>query len=154
MLAAAAIDMNVSSPYVEKKKNDFPALSGLPWVERMTWTKACRVQDIPVGTIVRHRLSNGSPVALTRLADDRVIAFENRCPHVGGPLALGQVRGNEIVCPWHFFRFDLVTGEAVGADKSIMRMKFFPVTIENGDVFVQADRDDFENVQPTSQASA
>jgi nitrite reductase (NADH) small subunit len=113
----------------------------------MAWTKACRTQDIPVGTIVRHRLSDGSPIALTRLADDRVVAFENKCPHFGGPLALGQLRGNEIVCPWHFFRFDLTTGHAIGTDKSIMRMKLFPVNVENGDVFVQADRGDLDELE-------
>ena len=104
----------------------------------MPWLRACRANEVSVGSITRQRLSNGSPVALTRLPDDSVVAFENRCPHAGGPLALGTVRGTQIVCPWHFFRFDLTTGAAAGIDRSIMRVKMFPVNVENGEVFVEA----------------
>ncbi len=42
-----------------------------------------------------------------------VRAISATCPHYGGPLALGQVRHGEIVCPWHRFRFDLATGRSV-----------------------------------------
>ena len=104
----------------------------------MPWFRACRADEVKVGTITRQRLNNRSPVALTRLPDGSVVAFENRCPHVGGPLALGTMRGDQVVCPWHFFRFDLKTGETAGTDKSIMRVKLFPVNVENGDVFVDA----------------
>jgi nitrite reductase (NADH) small subunit len=104
----------------------------------MPWLRACRADEVAAGAITRQRLENGSPIALTRLSDDSVVAFENRCPHAGGPLALGTVRGDQVVCPWHFFRFDLKTGEAAGTDASIMRMKTFPVNVENGEVFVDA----------------
>ena len=105
----------------------------------MPWMTACRAEEVLSGAIKRQRLSNGKPVALTRLTDDRIVAFENKCPHFGGPLAMGKVSGTEIVCPWHFFRFDLVTGETANVDQSIMRIKVFPVTIEKGEVLVEAD---------------
>lgn len=38
-------------------------------------------------------------------------ALGHRCPHVNGPLALGRVEGNEVICPWHGARFDLDTGK-------------------------------------------
>ncbi|MEM9406671.1 MAG: Rieske (2Fe-2S) protein [Acidobacteriota bacterium] len=37
-------------------------------------------------------------------------ALENRCPHTGGPLALGHCADGAIACPWHGARFDLATG--------------------------------------------
>jgi nitrite reductase (NADH) small subunit len=33
------------------------------------------------------------------------------CPHAGGPLALGQLRGNIVTCPWHGWQFDVSTGQ-------------------------------------------
>ncbi len=37
-------------------------------------------------------------------------AVDNVCPHRGGPLGLGIVEGNKIVCPWHGWEFELATG--------------------------------------------
>jgi len=47
-------------------------------------------------------------------------ALDNTCPHRGGPLAEGDVIGNEIVCPWHLWGFDVATGTCGGnADLSV-----------------------------------
>jgi nitrite reductase/ring-hydroxylating ferredoxin subunit len=32
------------------------------------------------------------------------------CPHNRGPLAQGRVDGRTLVCPWHWYRFDVDTG--------------------------------------------
>lgn len=40
-------------------------------------------------------------------------AVSNRCPHTGGPLALGRIEDGAVVCPWHGAAFDLRTGRAV-----------------------------------------
>ena len=45
-------------------------------------------------------------------------ATTNVCPHRGGPLGEGDLLGNEIVCPWHFWSFDVKTGANV-ADPSL-----------------------------------
>jgi nitrite reductase/ring-hydroxylating ferredoxin subunit len=37
-------------------------------------------------------------------------ASDNSCPHRGGPLGEGDIIGNEIVCPWHLWGFDVETG--------------------------------------------
>lgn len=33
-----------------------------------------------------------------------------QCPHNGGPLVEGVVRDGCVVCPWHWYRFDLRSG--------------------------------------------
>lgn len=40
-----------------------------------------------------------------------VYALDNTCPHAGGPLGEGTLRGELIVCPWHGWRFNVRTGE-------------------------------------------
>ena len=37
-------------------------------------------------------------------------ALGNRCPHTGGPLSLGRLQGDCIVCPWHGTQFQLDNG--------------------------------------------
>ena len=108
----------------------------------MGWVKACRSEDISTEGITRQKLERGPVVALARLADDRIVAFENRCPHQAAPLSFGKITGTEITCPWHFFRFDVITGKTVATDKSIMKLATFPVKVQDGTVFVDLpDRD-------------
>jgi nitrite reductase (NADH) small subunit len=35
---------------------------------------------------------------------------DNACPHNGGPLADGLVRGGVVTCPWHWYSYELATG--------------------------------------------
>jgi nitrite reductase (NADH) small subunit len=43
-----------------------------------------------------------------------IFATDNTCPHRGGPLSEGDIIGNEIVCPWHLWGFDVATGHCTG----------------------------------------
>src|SRR5262245_11117811 len=38
-------------------------------------------------------------------------AYAARCPHMLGPLDAAPLVGTEVQCPWHAFRFDVVTGK-------------------------------------------
>ena len=43
-------------------------------------------------------------------ANERVFAFDNRCPHMGFPLDRGSVEDGILTCHWHHARFDLCSG--------------------------------------------
>jgi nitrite reductase/ring-hydroxylating ferredoxin subunit len=85
----------------------------------------------------------------------RLLAYENSCPHMGGPVCQGLVipavreivdeqqvsRGYafdesemRIVCPWHGYEFAIETG-AHPAKPSI-RLRAVPVTEEDGQIYV------------------
>jgi nitrite reductase/ring-hydroxylating ferredoxin subunit len=114
----------------------------------MAWVKACRSEDISLEKITRQKLERGPVVALTRVAGDRIVAFETRCPHRNGPLSFGKISGTEITCPWHFFRFDLISGVATATDKSIMKLTTFPVKVDDGTVFVDLPEHGTEATSP------
>ncbi|GAB2745374.1 Rieske (2Fe-2S) protein [Salinifilum aidingensis] len=82
-------------------------------------------------------------------------AYENRCPHQGGPVCQGRLvsrvrevldderrsRGMDfdedelhIVCPWHGFEYDVTTGSHPG--KQQIRLHDVPVAEEEGRVYV------------------
>lgn len=72
-----------------------------------------------------------TPVLLFRTEDGRAVALENRCPHRGAPLSLGCLKGDEVQCGYHGFRF---TKEGANADVPSMkgplkaaRVRSFPV---------------------------
>lgn len=51
-------------------------------------------------------------VALYRLGE-RTLCVQAFCPHLLGPLFEGTISGTTVTCPWHQWRYDLVTGECV-----------------------------------------
>jgi nitrite reductase/ring-hydroxylating ferredoxin subunit len=74
--------------------------------------------DLPVGRIRAVKIDDRA-VAISHTANG-FFATDNTCPHRGGPLAEGDLLGDEIVCPWHLWGFDVRTGLCPGnADYSI-----------------------------------
>ncbi len=53
---------------------------------------------------------------------------ENRCPHKEGPLGDGQLSAEVVKCPWHDWRFNVITGENT-ADARV-RLRTFEVVID------------------------
>jgi nitrite reductase/ring-hydroxylating ferredoxin subunit len=108
----------------------------------MTRVAVCRIEEVPADRALCRRLAEGPHVAVARLdgGEPGFVVFENRCPHADGPIGQGRVSKNSIVCPWHFFRFDLATGKPVGME-SIMQLRRFPVSISQGSVWIELERD-------------
>jgi nitrite reductase/ring-hydroxylating ferredoxin subunit len=79
-------------------------------------------------------------------------ALTNYCPHEGGPLCQGYLRGTteaapeeigglrwvrdgEIIrCPWHQWEFDIATGETLSSP--VRSIRTYPVEVVDGDVVV------------------
>lgn len=66
------------------------------------------------GDVVRSHIAfvvaSGIEFALWRGDDSTINAWENRCPHRGVRLTIGSIRGNELVCRYHGWRFATGSG--------------------------------------------
>lgn len=61
------------------------------------------------------------------------------CPHQGNPLQLGTVVDGAIQCPFHGYRFDLLTGEpsnATGAAVACRKLRIYELVYEGADIGV------------------
>ena len=64
-----------------------------------------------------------------------VRALSGVCIHRGGPLGQGQIHDGRVLCPYHMWEFDCVTGEYdYDATK---RAPTFEVKVEDGDIYLQ-----------------
>ncbi len=77
----------------------------------------------------------GAKVALT-YRDGEFGAISGVCNHVGGPLGDGELEGDYVVCPWHYWKFHFKTGlgePGYEADK----VPSYEVRVDNGRVWVR-----------------
>ena len=86
--------------------------------------------DIPEreGRCVEHE---NESYAVFRI-DGAFFACSGRCPHAGGPLHDGFLRGTEVICPWHGWGFELDCGEEAPRDGVIR----YPVEVEEDIVYL------------------
>ena len=75
-------------------------------------------------------------IAVFRTAEDTAFALEDRCPHLGGPLSRGALRGRTLVCPWHAWMIDVPTGQVRGGRGAAVRT--CPARVRDGFVEVGA----------------
>lgn len=85
----------------------------------------------------------------------KLYAYENTCPHMGGPVCQGTIipavrevlsetkastgymfdeSDMRIVCPWHGYEFSIHTGTHPG--KADVRLESFPVEEKGGEIYV------------------
>ena len=64
--------------------------------------------EIPEGQ-GREVTVDGRKLALFKV-DGKFYAIANLCLHRGGPLSEGEVKGYEVTCPWHGWKYDVRNG--------------------------------------------
>jgi nitrite reductase/ring-hydroxylating ferredoxin subunit len=86
-----------------------------------------RRADLPPGQ-ARRVMVGDQPVAVYNV-DGQYCATQETCTHVGGPLSQGDLKGKQIICPWHASCFDVTTG-AVECGPATVALKTYRVEVE------------------------
>jgi nitrite reductase/ring-hydroxylating ferredoxin subunit/uncharacterized membrane protein len=86
------------------------------------------------GILVRG-LAGDTPILLYKKGDS-ICAIGETCAHAGGPLAEGEVIGNQVQCPWHASRFDLCSGQVKQGPATISQVRY-ETRIQNGQIEVR-----------------
>jgi chlorite dismutase/nitrite reductase/ring-hydroxylating ferredoxin subunit len=106
-----------------------------PGEEREVWIDVCPLDDLAPGETKVVYLE-GKQVGLFNV-NGELYAINNRCTHARGPLTEGQMDAHEcsVVCPWHYAKFDLKTGDAIDgiANKGV---ETYQVEVRDGMVYV------------------
>ena len=90
------------------------------------------LSDIPPGTAKVIAVQNVE-VALFNL-EGSIYAIDNMCQHAGGPLGEGKIKGDDVICPWHGYRYHIKTGQYI--KNPVMSVACYPVKVENGKISV------------------
>lgn len=82
-------------------------------------------------------VANDQPVLLIG-TDDGVVAYRDRCPHLGVRLSEGSLVGHELTCRAHCWRYDIRDGS--GINPADVHLVSIPVEVRDGTIYVDVER--------------
>lgn len=105
------------------------------------WYWLIKSSEVKTGKAMPAKLSNKDFVVY-RGADQAVRIMDAYCPHMGAHLCDGSVQGNDIRCPFHYWKFN-DKGECIDIPaqkeiKNIQRLKAYPHREKYGLIWVWA----------------
>jgi len=101
-------------------------------MDETSWTRVAAASALAPGQPLRIE-HEGRAIALFKLADGRIHALNDACPHAGFPLSESTVEGDQVTCMLHHWVFALEDGRCrFGARDA----HSYPIRVEGDDVFI------------------
>ena len=97
-----------------------------------TFQKVAQIDELPPGQSKIVKV-NDRPLALFNV-EGKLYAIHNSCPHEGGPLIEGRLKGYIIACPWHDLAFDIRNGQ--GIDGGGYCVGSYEVRVDGNDILI------------------
>ena len=108
------------------------------------FSEAAKTGDLADGEMLKVKIA-GHAILLAR-AGDSYYATQEHCPHLGGNLAKGQLKGTIVTCPLHGSQFDLKNGSVIrwtkwtGTLEKLAEATRHPHTLKIYSVKVEGDK--------------
>lgn len=106
----------------------------------MEYTKIAQTSELNNGEKKKISLNN-KDILLANISGT-YYAVDNRCPHMGGSLADGELKGSNIICPKHGSVFDIISGKVNQRGKlffmkvPVTDIHVYPVKIDGNDILI------------------
>jgi len=109
---------------IEKAARGIRAMDG--------FQKVGQIDELPPGKSMIVKI-NDRPIALFNV-EGKLYAIHNSCPHEGGPLIEGRLKGYVIACPWHDLAFDIRNGQ--GTEGGGYCVGSYEVRVDGNDILI------------------
>ncbi|MEM4274624.1 MAG: Rieske 2Fe-2S domain-containing protein [Candidatus Nitrosocaldaceae archaeon] len=96
--------------------------------------KVANKDEIPIGKGKEFN-ANGVRIAIFNV-NGRYYATEALCRHQDGPLAEGKLIGDIIECPWHFWHYNVRTGELLDFLRDV-KLNVYKIEIRDDFIYVE-----------------
>lgn len=90
------------------------------------WIPVARAGSLNEGETLRVQV-DGTVMAIAKL-QGVFYAFQEFCPHRGGPLSEGSFQSEQVQCPWHRSCFDVRTGQVTRGPAKVA-LRTYPVMV-------------------------
>jgi 3-phenylpropionate/trans-cinnamate dioxygenase ferredoxin subunit len=96
--------------------------------------RVASVDEVPIDS-VKGVIADSQEICLAHCEDGNFYAIDDVCTHENFLLSGGELVEFEVECPQHGSRFNVTTGKVTGLP-AVIPTRTFPVSVENGDVYV------------------
>ncbi len=96
--------------------------------------RVASVDEVPIES-VKGVVADAQEICLAHAPDGNFYAIDDVCTHENFLLSGGELIDFDVECPQHGSKFNVKTGAVTGLP-AVIPTKTFPVTVENGDVYV------------------
>ena len=102
----------------------------------MAFERVAALSDVPPGSMIDLEGVGGDETRMVVICniEGELHAMDGRCPHRDGPLGQGALHGRMVVCPWHAWEFDCVTGRN-DRDPGLRQRKY-DIRVDGEDILV------------------
>jgi len=97
------------------------------------FVRVCAQSELPQRGLVVEISLQGRALCVANV-DGAICVLDGTCPHEGGPLGEGTIENGRVVCPWHAYAFDVLTGET---DDPSVKGEVLEAKVENGELRVK-----------------
>ena len=101
----------------------------------MPLVEVARLAEIKPGTSLEAIVGIETYVVCNH--EGKIHVLDGICPHRNGPLGAGNFADGRVICPYHGWEFDCVTGEYDLNPQ--VKLKKYPVEIRAGVVLIQIE---------------
>lgn len=99
----------------------------------MPLVEVARIEDLPPGSSLEALV--GAETFVLCHYQGQIHALDGLCPHRNGPLGAGNFADGRVICPYHGWEFDCVTGEY--DQNPQVRLRKYPVTVSAGLIHIE-----------------
>jgi nitrite reductase/ring-hydroxylating ferredoxin subunit len=101
----------------------------------MPFVRVGKMAQLPHETLAEARVGDRELVLVHH--NGQLRAFDGECPHAHGPLGQGNLADGRIICPWHGWEFDALSGQCVDGDD--VQLRRHEVTVRDGEIWIEID---------------
>ena len=76
-------------------------------------------------------------VLISRTQGGKICAISATCNHFSGPLEQGDREGDTVICPWHYSRFNLCSGEVIDGP-AVFPQSRYHTRVRDGNIEIKA----------------
>src|SRR5215211_7202796 len=92
----------------------------------------CEAKELPIGSRLRFSTAEINVIVVNH--NEKLVAFDQRCPHKGAKMDNAVISDNNIVCTSHNYVFDRESGYCL--NRTCPALKIYNVVIERSSLFL------------------